>query len=125
PLRAKRRFALHRIRDTTELAALPSPLKLQHVEPDPAVDHIDEPAVVERRVVALRRDAPASGLRDETPDLARVQRIGDIDDAQPSAEPDRVHDRARHALAKLMRAEARAAGAAERRVELAHLELPE
>ena len=45
--------------------------------------------------------------------------------AQAAAKPDRVHDGARHALAELVRAEPRAGGAAERRIELAHLELPE
>src|SRR5437868_6413235 len=57
------------------------------------------------------------------PDLARRQRVGDIDDAQAAAEPDRVHDGSGHALAELVRAEARAADAAERRIHLADLEL--
>src|SRR5690349_10022303 len=56
-------------------------------------------------------------------DLARAQRVGDIDDAQSAAEPDRVGDGARHALADLMRAEARAARTAEGRIELADLKL--
>src|SRR5262245_66098321 len=58
-------------------------------------------------------------------DLARARRIGDVDDAQPAAEPDGVDEGARHALAELVRAEARAAGAAERGIELAHLKLRE
>src|SRR4030095_11982808 len=59
----------------------------------------------------------------EVPDLARRQRVGDIDDAQAAAEPDRMHDRSGHALAALVPAEARAADAAERRIHLADLEL--
>src|SRR5262249_46568830 len=61
----------------------------------------------------------------EMADLARAQRIGDVDDAQAAAEPDGIDDGARHALAELVRPEAGAARAAEGRIELAHLELSE
>src|SRR5439155_806282 len=61
----------------------------------------------------------------EMADLARVERIGDIDNPQSAAEPDRVDDVARHALAELVRAEARAGSSGKRRIELAHLELPD
>src|SRR5262245_23960588 len=99
--------------------------KLQDVEPDVAVDQIDQAARVERDVVALRRGPTGRRLRNEMADLARAPRIGDVDDAQPAAEPDGVDDGARHALAELVRAEAGAARAAERRIKLAHLELRE
>src|SRR5262249_58451579 len=58
-------------------------------------------------------------------DLARPLRIGDVDDPKPAAEPDGMDSGAAHALAELMRAEAGAARAAEGRIELAHLELPD
>ena len=45
-------------------------------------------------------------------DLARAERVDDIYDAQAAREPDRIHDRARDALAELVCAEARRAGAA-------------
>src|SRR5262249_1231815 len=98
---------------------------LQNIESDVAVDHVDQPALVERDVVALRRGPARRGLWDEMADLARAQRIGGVDDPQSPAEPDGIDDRARHALAELVRAEARAGRAAEGRIELAHLELPE
>jgi hypothetical protein len=88
-----------------------------------AVDDVDESARIERHVVALRRRSARHRLRNEVTDLARGERVGDVDDAQAAAELDRVDERARHALAELMRAEARAAGPAERRIELAHLKL--
>src|SRR5262245_65677150 len=84
--------------------------KLQVVEPHVAVDHIDQAARVERDVVALWRRPARRRLRNEMSNLVRAFRIGDIDDAQPAAEPDGVDDGARHALAELVRAEARAAG---------------
>ena len=34
--------------------ALPRPFVLQNIEPDVAIDHVDQAAVVERHVVALR-----------------------------------------------------------------------
>src|SRR5262249_28321650 len=107
------------------LGSLSRPFMLQNIESDVAVDHVDQPAFVERDVVALRRGPARRGLWDEMADLARAFRIGDVDDAQAAAEPDRIDDGARHALAELMRAEAGAARAAERRIELAPLELPE
>src|SRR5262249_22887933 len=119
-----------RERSGTNLRNSPSPLgasgragELENVEADITVDEIDQPARVERHVVALRRAPPGHRLRDEVTDLARRQGIGHVDDAQTAAEPDGVYDRAGHALAELMRAEARAADAAERRIHLAHLEL--
>src|SRR5205807_8486735 len=96
---------------------------LQNIESDVAVDHVDQAAIVERHVIALRRGSARHRLRDEIADLARVLRIGNVDHAQPPAKPDGMDDAVRHALAELMRAEARAADAAERRVELADLEL--
>src|SRR5215510_9214264 len=107
------------------LGSLSRPFIFQNIESDVAVDHVDQPAFVERDVVALRRGPAGRGLRDEMADLARAFRIGDVDDAQAAAEPDGIDDGARHALAELVRAEAGAAGAAEGRIELAHLELPE
>src|SRR2546429_6682348 len=80
---------------------------------------------VERDVVALRRGPARHGLGDEIADLAGAQRIGDVDDPQSTAKPDRMNDRSRHALAELMRAEAVAARAAEGRIEFADLELSE
>src|SRR5262245_1585339 len=56
-------------------------------------------------------------------DLARRQRIGDVNDAQAAAKPDRVHESPGHTLAELMRAETRAAHPAEWRIKLAHLKL--
>src|SRR5215475_14227760 len=107
------------------LGSLSRPFMLQNIESDVAVDHVDQTALVERDVVALRRGPARRGLRDEMADLAWAQRIGDVDDAQAAAEPDGIDDGARHALAELMRAEAGAGRAAERRIELAQLELPE
>src|SRR5262245_62502374 len=107
------------------LGSLSRPFIFQNIESDVAVDHVDQPALVERDVVALRRGRAGRGLRDEVADLARAQRVGDVDDAQAAAEPDGIDDRARHALAELVRAEARAGRAAEGRIELAHLELSE
>src|SRR5215831_11177141 len=104
---------------------LPRPVVLQDIESDVAVDHVDQTAFVERDVVALGRGPARRGLRDEMADLARAFRIGDVDDAQAAAEPDGIDDGARHALAELVRPEAGAARAAEGRIELAHLELPE
>src|SRR5262245_52223656 len=98
---------------------------LQNIESDVAVDHVDQPALVERYGVALLRGPARRGLWDEMADLARAQRIGDVDDPQSTAEPDGIDDGARHALAELVRAEARAGRAAEGRIELAHLELSE
>src|SRR5262249_54850573 len=110
---------------TSERAALAVARKFQNIKPDPTIDHVDQTALVERHVVALRRGAAGDRLRDEMADLLERQRIGDVDDAQAAGKPDRVDDRARDALAELMRPEARAAGAAERRIHLAHLELAE
>src|SRR5215831_3977030 len=104
---------------------LPRPVVLQNIESDVAVDHVDQTALVERDVVALRRRSARRGLRDEMADLARAQRIGYVDDAQTAAEPDGMDDGARHTFAELVRAEAGAARAAEGRIELTHLELPE
>src|SRR6266702_4995915 len=107
------------------LRGLSKPCMLQNIETDVAVDHVDQTTFVERDVVALRRGPARRGRRDEMADLARAQRIGDVDDAQAAAEPDGIDDGARHALAELVGAEAGAARAAEGRIELAHLELPE
>src|SRR5215468_5498774 len=104
---------------------LPRPVVLQDIESDVAVDHVDQAAFVQRDVVALWRGPARRGLRNEMTDLARAFRVGDVDDAQAAAEPDGIDDRARHALAELVRAEARAGRAAEGRIELAHLELSE
>src|SRR5262249_33531273 len=104
---------------------LPRPVVLQDIEPDVAVDHVDQTALIERDVVALGRGPARRGLRDEMADLAWDQRIGDVDDAQAAAEPDGIDDGARHALAELVGAEAGAARAAEGRIELAHLKLSE
>src|SRR3954470_83374 len=90
-----------------------SPLKLQDVEADVAVDHIDEAALVERHVIALRRGPARHRLGNEMADLAWAERIGEVDDPQPAAEPDGVGDGAGHPLTELVRAEARAARAAE------------
>src|SRR3954471_14751531 len=102
-----------------------SALKLQNVEADMAIDHIDEAALVERHVIALRRGPARHRLGDEMADLAWAQRIGDVDDPQPAAEPDGVGDGAGHPLTELVGAEARAARAAEGRVELTDLKLRE
>src|SRR5215471_16940330 len=107
------------------LRQLSRPAVLQNIESDVAVDHVDQPALVERDVVALRRRSARRWLRDEMADLARAQRIGDVDDPQAAAEPDGIDDGARHPLAELVRAEAGAARAAEGRIEFAHLELSE
>src|SRR5260370_18789996 len=95
------------------------------MEADVAVGHVDQPGLGERDVVALRRRSARRRLRDEMADLARAQRIGDVDDAQAAAEPNGIDDGARHAFAELVRPEAGAARAAEGRIELAHLELSE
>src|SRR5438046_949099 len=89
-----------------------SAVEFQHVEPDPAIDDVEQAPFIERHVVALRCGAAAGRLRNEMADLARAERVGDIYDAQAAREPDRIHDRARDALAKLVCAEARRAGAA-------------
>ena len=101
---------------------LAAAVEFQHVEADVAVDHVNQPALVEHHVVALRRGAAADRIGNETADFARRHWIGDVDDAQAAAEPDRMHQRAGHALVELMRAEARARRARERRIEFAHLE---
>src|SRR3954469_8897721 len=102
-----------------------SALKFQNIEPDVTVDHINEAALVERHVITLRRGPARHRLRNEMADLARAERIGHIDDPQPAAEPDGVGDGAGHPLAELVGAEARAARAAEGRVELTDLKLRE
>src|SRR5262249_10476782 len=107
------------------LGSLSRPFMFQNIESDVAVDHVDQTALVERDVVALRRGRAGRGVWDEMADLARAQRTGDVDDPQSTAEPDSIDDGARHALAELVRAEAGAGRAAEGRIELAHLELPE
>src|SRR5262245_36798570 len=99
--------------------------KFKHIEADIAVDDIGDALVIECHVVGLRRRPPTARLRDEMADLARRERIADVDDAQAAAEPRGKADRSGHALAELMRAEARAGRTRERRIELAHLELPE
>ena len=71
------------------------------------------PTFVERDVVALRRRSARCRLRDEMADLARAQRIGDVDDPQAAAEPNGIDDGARHTFAELVRPEAGAARAAE------------
>src|SRR5437870_9833659 len=67
--------------------SLAGPVILQNIESDVAVDHVDQPALVERDVVALRRGSARRRLRDEMADLARAQRIGDVDDPQAATEP--------------------------------------
>src|SRR5262245_58489278 len=107
------------------LGSLSRPFMSQNMESAVPVAHVDGTGLAERAVVALRRGPARRGLWDEMADLARAQRIGDVDDPQSTAEPDSIDDGARHALAELVRAEAGAGRAAEGRIELAHLELPE
>src|SRR3954467_4338300 len=102
-----------------------SALKFQDIEADMAGDHVNEAALVERHVIALRRRPARHRLGDEMADLAWTERIGDVDDPQPAAEPDGVGDGAGHPLTELVGAEARAARAAEGRVELTDLKLRE
>src|SRR5262249_50491754 len=64
--------------------------KFQHIKSYPAVNHVDQPPVIERHVIALRGGPAGRGLRDEKPDLAWPQRVGHVDNAQPSAELDRM-----------------------------------
>src|SRR5262249_2380961 len=114
------------LRDSGNLAralSFNSHPRFQNLETEVAVDHVDSHAVIEGDVVALRRRPPRNRLRNVKADLARVLRIDNVNDPQPAAEPDGMDDAARHALAELMRAEARAAHPAERRIELADLEL--
>src|SRR5882762_742063 len=99
---------------STPRNALLAAVELQHIEPDQPVDDIDQPTLVEHDVVALRRGLAAARLRNEVADFARRRGIGDIDDAQATAEPHRMHQRAGHALVKLMRTEACAGRARER-----------
>src|SRR2546430_1161906 len=80
---------------------------------------------VERDVVALRRAPARHGLGDEIADLVWTKGIGHVDDPKPAAEPDGMHDRARHPFAELMRAEASAARAAEGRIDVSDLEFAE
>src|SRR3954447_17241855 len=101
------------------------PLKLQNVEADVAVDHVNEAALVERHVIALRRGPARHRLGNEMADLARAERVGDVDDPQPATEPDGVGDGTGHPLTELVGAEACAARAAEGRVELTDLKLRE
>src|SRR5207248_6929604 len=96
---------------------------LQNIESDVAVDHVDQAAIVERHVIALRRGPACNRLRDEIADLARVLRVGNVNDAQPAAEPNGMDDAARHALAELVRAEARTTHTAESLIQLAELKL--
>src|ERR1700732_2265853 len=107
------RFAL--IRATCLAPSHKSPDELQDIEADVAVDHVDQSARIERYVVALRSGLAGNGRRDEIAHLPWALRIGDVDDAQSAGEPDGVDESAGHALAELVRAEARAARAAERR----------
>src|SRR5262245_53113606 len=100
-------------------------LDLHNIEADVAVDEMDEPAVVDGDIVALRRPASGPRLWHVPADLARRERVGHVDDAKPTAEPGREHDRAAHVLAKLVRAKAGLRRAGPRAVELAHVELPE
>ena len=87
-----------------------------------AINHIDQTALIEHHVVALRRGAAADRIGNEITHFARRHRVGDIDDAQAAAEPHRMHQRAGHALVELVGAKARARRAGERRIEFAHLE---
>ena len=92
---------------------LSRPFVLQNIESNVPIDHVDQTAVVERNVVALRRGSARHRLGNEIADLARAHRIGYIDDPQAAAEPHGMDDIARDPLAELMRAEARAVRAAE------------
>src|SRR5207302_1205009 len=89
-------------------------VELQHVEADPAIDHVDQSTVVEGDVVALRSRAAARRLRDEPSDLARPQRIRKVDDAQSASEPYGMNDGTGETLRELVSAETRAARSAER-----------
>src|ERR1700730_6316914 len=89
------------------------------------VHDVYQPALIKRDVIALRRRPVGHRLRDEIADFARGLRIGNVDDAQPAAEPDGVDESPGHALAELVRAETCAARAAERGIELAQLKLRE
>src|SRR4029078_1332950 len=91
---------------STSFESVPaSALKLQNVEADVAVDHVNEATLVERHVIALRRGPARHRLGGEKVELARAERIGHIDDPQPAAEPDSVGDGAGHPLAELVGAE--------------------
>src|SRR5665213_1774354 len=54
-------------------------VELQHVETDVAVDDINQPAVVEHDVVALRRGTAADRIGNEIANFAWRHRIGDVD----------------------------------------------
>jgi hypothetical protein len=82
------------------------------------VHDVYQPALIKRDVIALRRRPAGRRLRDEIADFARGLRIGNVDDAQPAAEPDRVDESPGHALAELVRAKTCAARAAERGIEI-------
>src|SRR5690242_1722991 len=86
------------------------------------IDDVNEAALVEDDVVALRRRTAASGLRYEKSDFPGRRRICDIDYAQARAEPYRKYDRACHAFVKLVGAKSCPRGTGKRRVEFAHPE---
>src|SRR6185503_21355185 len=93
-------------------------LEFEYVESVVAVAEVDQPALVDVDVVALRTGRAGRRLRQVVADFPRRRRIGDVHDAQPPREPRAVDERvaALHVLLELVRAEPPGRGPAPRRI---------
>ena len=89
-------------------------------KPRVAIKQVDQAAVVDVDVVALRARKAADRLGDVAADLLGRLRILDVDDAQAAAEPGRENEAVVDVLLELVRAEA--ADTAPRAVGLADME---
>src|SRR3989442_1303485 len=87
-------------------ASTPAPPShaLEDVQPAPAVDEIEEPAVVHAHVVAGNARRALGHRRQKVPDLARRVRVGDVHDAQAAREPGHGNLGAGDRFARLMAA---------------------
>src|SRR5215471_11229819 len=83
-------------------------VEFKRIEPDVAINDINQPTLVEHHVVALRSRSPARGFGDEIADFARGRWVCNVDNAQAGAEPHCKYERPSHAFVELMGAEPRA-----------------
>src|SRR5436853_6077302 len=84
-----------------------STVEFNDVQPADFVRQKNNPAVILGDIIGPRRGFPRGRLRDEVALLDRMQRIADIDYAQPCREPGDVKHAVRiDAFAQLMGAEA-------------------
>ena len=68
-------------------------VEFKRIEPDVAINDINQPTLVERHVVALRCRTPARGLGNEIADFARGRWVCNVDNAQAGAEPHCKYER--------------------------------